>query len=54
MPLDSLVSHPEYFIIIGVYESASSSLGVGKIKVLENQLTDGIDIKVEYEYQLPF
>jgi len=54
MPLDSLVSHPEYFTIIGVYESVSSSLGVGKIKVLEDQLTDGIDINVNYEYYLPF
>jgi len=54
MPLDSLVAHPEYFTIIGVYESASSSLGVGKIKVIADQLTDGIDIQVNYEYQLPF
>ena len=54
MPLDSLMAHPEYFTIIGVYESAGSSLGVGKIKVIADQLTDGIDIQVNYEYQLPF
>jgi len=54
MPLDSLVIHPKCFKIIGVYESASSSFGVGKIKVLEDQLTYGIDIQVNYEYQLPF
>jgi len=54
MPLDSLMAHPEYFIIIGIYESASSSLGVGKIKVIADQLTDGINIQVNYEYQLPF
>jgi hypothetical protein len=54
MPLDSLVTHLEYFKIIGVYESASSSLGVGKIKVLEDQVTDVIDIHVNYDYQLPF
>lgn len=54
MPRDSLAAHPEYFKILGVYESASSSLAVGKIRIVEDQLTDGIDIRVNYEYQLPF
>jgi len=53
LPIDSLAAHPEYFIPIGLY-TPSSAFPMGTIRVWEDELTEDIDITVDYDLELPF
>jgi len=54
MPRDSLARHPEYFSAIGLYVSPGSLLPISTVGVFEDEITAGIDIRVDYNLQLPF
>jgi hypothetical protein len=54
LPLDSLTAHPEYFIPIGLYAPPGSALPIGSIRVWEGEVTEDIDITVDYDLELPF
>ena len=54
LPIDSLTAHPEYFIPIGLYTPPGSAFPMGTIRVWEDEITEDIDITVDYNLELPF
>jgi hypothetical protein len=54
LPLDSLAAHPEYFIPIGLYTPPGSAFPMGTIRVWDDEITEDIDITVDYDLELPF
>ncbi|MCK4715988.1 MAG: hypothetical protein KAT54_04215 [Candidatus Marinimicrobia bacterium] len=54
LPLDSLAAHPEYFIPIGLYTPPGSPFPMGTIRVWDDEITEDIDITVDYDLELPF
>ncbi len=54
LPLDSLTAQPEFFKPIGLYAPPGSTLPIGSIRVWEDEITEDIDITVDYDLELPF
>jgi len=54
LPLDSLTAHPNYFKPIGLYAPPGSAFPMGTIRVWEDEITEDIDITIDYDLELPF
>lgn len=54
LPTDSLAAHPEYFHVLGLYHTPGGSLPFKFIYVDQEEITPGIDIHCDFNYQLSF
>jgi hypothetical protein len=52
MSLDSLAAHPEYFKPIGLYKLSGND--ISSLLVRDDELTENVDIEIDYNLVLPF
>lgn len=54
LPTDSLAAHPEYFQLLGIYHTPGASLPFQFVNINQEDITTGIDIMCDFNYQLNF
>ncbi len=54
MPRDSLKTHPEYFVPIGLFKEPASQFPLSSVNVKPGEITSGIDLSLDYNIELPF